>query len=116
MTTTEEFELLGLQHGKMKHANSVKVRLRRFKALYGCSPEACKRIWDDLKEDDENPTLTEKHLLMALRFLRLYEVEEIFAAVFDKEEQMYQQQKSSKGRYAFNVKDEQEPRWDGSCR
>lgn len=84
-----EFLKLGFCYAGYSYPNRCKIdtNINRFKAHYGVHPLTCEKIWIDFimtpNEEarikaDKDPTF----LLIGLRFLWLYETEEILGSFF----------------------------------
>ena len=88
--TGEEFLQLGLElagYNQIRQTStSTKMNTRRFMANYGTLPEACSALFDDFQTTTLNEARIKKpnpmYLLMTLKWLKLYQVEEAIAGQF----------------------------------
>ena len=82
------FEEIGFQFiGPSCMKGNNRTKMRRFKCFFGATPEHVTLLWWELLESkwfDHAPSKVVKpvHLLMALHFLKSYNVEELNASFF----------------------------------
>ena len=82
------FLRLGLETARHKYRGQ-KINLRRFRSEYGTRPEACAKLWNDLRQfcPELPSTLHPCHLFWFLKFLKQYPTEHQLAGQLESSEE-----------------------------
>lgn len=81
------FWIQGLEYTNHSSCGSRIVGLRKFRSFFGCSPEVCEKLWNNLRDKpgDSSP----KHLLWALLFLKCYNIGSVNASLVNVDEKTF---------------------------
>lgn len=77
-----------LARNTIKHSNQSHLGLRRFKGLFGLSPNICEIVWEKIKNQLPN-SFEPSHLLWALLFLKCYNTEHVNHAIIGANEKTF---------------------------
>ncbi len=71
-----------------KTPKSAKVQDRRFRGIFGASPAVCARVWSIIRAEVLRGGMP-VHLLWALLFLKLYNIEHVHSALVGADEKTF---------------------------
>jgi hypothetical protein len=86
----DEFYVQGCNITKHKPSNSYRIGIRRFRGLFGSTPQICSIIWARIAADNAHPAGSQPvHLLYALLLLKTYGTEEECKAMTGRDEKTF---------------------------